>query len=127
MKRTILIVEDEVHLARILDFTLRSAGYETIVAHNGREGLEKAISLCPDLVILDLTLPEIDGETVCREIRRAAGSKGTRVIILTGRDVGRGGGESSVGADLWMEKPFRFEALLDGIGRLLAGGSTPAE
>ncbi len=127
LKRTILIVDDEIHLTRILEFTLRHAGYDTITAHDGREALEKALSRTPDLVILDLTLPVLDGAIVCREIKRAADSRGVRVIILTAQDIARREADESIGADLWMEKPFKFEALLEAIDGLLGGAATGAE
>ena len=127
MKRTILIVDDEVHLTRILEFTLRQAGYDTIVAHDGREALEKALASTPDLAILDLTLPVLDGGIVCREIKRAAGGRGVPVIILTARDISSRGRDESIEADLWMEKPFKFEALLEGIRALIGGGATQVE
>ena len=69
MTKCILIVEDEKPIAEIVKFNLEKEGYEISVAYDGEEGLHKAITLNPDLILLDVMLPKLDGFRVCREIR----------------------------------------------------------
>ncbi len=120
MAPRILIIDDEVHLVKILEFILKRAGYETISAHDGKEGLETALAQRPDLVILDLTLPVLDGAEVCRGIRRAEGLSGVPVIMLTAHSRWGQGDEASISPDIWMEKPFNTGTLLEKIAELLA-------
>jgi DNA-binding response OmpR family regulator len=100
----VLIVEDDLALSDVLAFTLRHAGFETITAHNGLDGLALWQTEDPDLIVLDLNLPGLDGLTVCRRIRAAAQ---TPIVILSVR-----GSESEVvqglelGADDYVVKPF---------------------
>jgi DNA-binding response OmpR family regulator len=127
MPKRILIVDDEVHLAKIIEFTLKRAGYETIVAHDGRNGLEKALTLMPDLIILDYTLPVLDGGIVCAELRRCETTRSIPIMILTAHDISRTCADGSVDADEWMEKPFNTEALLERIRELLEESIREAE
>ncbi|MGE5529553.1 MAG: winged helix-turn-helix domain-containing protein [Patescibacteria group bacterium] len=110
MKR-ILIVEDEAAIAETLAFNLEREGYEAISAHDGREGLAMALAAKPDLIILDLMLPGLDGIEVCRRIRAAG--LAMPVIMLTARE-----GETDrvlgleTGADDYVTKPFSLRELL---------------
>ena len=105
MTATILIVEDEYAVARGVQYALQQEGYEVTVARNGEEGLEFATQLAPDLIILDVRLPGIDGFEVLRRLR-ATGSKAP-VLFLTARDeemdkvIGL-----ELGADDYLTKPF---------------------
>lgn len=116
----ILIVEDDRSLAEVLDYNLRQAGYQTIVAHDGREGLKQAKLHAPDLVVLDLMLPLIDGLEVCRRLRSDPATRGTLVLMLTAK-----GEETdqvvgfSVGTDDYVSKPFSVKVLLERIRALL--------
>lgn len=113
----VLIIEDDLALADVLAFTLRRAGFETCLAHDGLEGLERWQVISPDLVILDLNLPKLDGMVVCRRI---SATGGTPIVILSVR-----GDDDDVvlglesGADDYIVKPFsprqltaRIEAVL---------------
>jgi DNA-binding response OmpR family regulator len=105
-----LIVDDDLALADVLAFTMRRAGYQVVVAHDGLEALERWREEEPGLVILDLNLPKLDGLKVCRQIR----SEGdTPVIILSVRgeedDVVRG---LELGADDYVVKPFSPRQLI---------------
>jgi DNA-binding response OmpR family regulator len=111
------VIEDDLALADILAFTLRRAGFETVMAHDGLAGLEHWQADAPDLVLLDLNLPTLDGMSVCRRI---SGEGSTPVIILSVRssddDVVQG---FRLGADDFIVKPFsprqlvaRIEAVL---------------
>lgn len=127
----ILIVEDERGLAEVLTYNLQREGYETTVAYDGREGLQKARSLLPDLVILDLMLPSMSGQDVLRELRAGEHTRDLPVIILTARSeetdqvVG-----FSLGCDDYVTKPFSVKVLLQrikAIQRRISSESEPQE
>ena len=104
MPQRILVVDDEPAVTDLLAYNLRKAHYEVITAANGREALERARASAPDLVLLDLMLPEVDGLDVCRELRRASQ---VPIIMLTarGEEVDRVVG-LELGADDYICKPF---------------------
>jgi len=106
----ILIVEDERKIARFLELELLHEGYEVDTAADGRTGLEKAISRRPDLIILDLMLPELSGIEVCRRLRHESD---VPIIMLTAKDdVSDKVMGLDMGADDYMTKPFAIEELL---------------
>ena len=119
MPGKIMIVDDEMHLARILQFTLEHAGYEVVTAYDGREALDSMDREDPDLVILDLMLPVVDGYKVCNMMKNGDRFRETPVIILSARDFSREKLDEPLNADLLMEKPFNTEYLLEEIARLL--------
>lgn len=121
MPSKILIVDDEVHLARILQFTLERAGYEVITAFDGQEAIKKARDEHPDLVILDLMLPLIDGYKVCNILKNDESIGNIPIIILTARDLAIEKLEEPVEADLLMQKPFNTGNLIESIADLLNG------
>lgn len=105
MTKNILVVEDELSIATLLKYNLEQAGYNVELAHDGQTGLEMALSLKPDLLLLDVMLPKLDGMDVCKEIRMY--KMNTPIIMLTARDdefdkvLGL-----ELGADDYMTKPF---------------------
>ena len=106
----ILIVEDEKKIARFLELELEHEGYEVDTAGDGRTGLEKALSWKPDLMILDLMLPELSGIEVCRRLRHESDLP---IIMLTAKDdVSDKVMGLDMGADDYMTKPFAIEELL---------------
>ena len=111
MDKRILIVEDEENIVDILAFNLKREGYETMEALDGAAGLELALEQDPDLILLDLMLPKMDGFEVCRRIREAG--RTTPVIMLTAREE-----ETDkvlgleLGADDYITKPFSMRELL---------------
>ncbi|MGN1020426.1 MAG: response regulator transcription factor [Aristaeellaceae bacterium] len=106
----ILIVEDEKKIARFLELELMHEGYEVDTAYDGRTGLEKALSWQPDLMILDLMLPELSGIEVCRRLRHESDLP---IIMLTAKDdVSDKVMGLDMGADDYMTKPFAIEELL---------------
>ncbi len=111
MGKTILIVEDEQNIVDILTFNLRREGYETMAAYDGPTGLRLALEKNPDLILLDLMLPKMDGFQVCRKIRSSGSS--TPILILTAREE-----ESDkvvgleLGADDYITKPFSMRELM---------------
>lgn len=107
---TILVIDDDKLTARLISDKLTEAGYEVHAAHDGREGLRQMYAHRPDLVILDLLMPEMDGWTTCRRIREVSNIP---IIILTTQDrsgdIIRGLDE---GADEYVTKPFDVSVLL---------------
>lgn len=111
MERKILIVEDEKNIVDILNFNLTREGYITMEAYDGEEGLQLALEASPDLILLDLMLPKMNGFDVCRAIRGAHFA--TPVIMLTAREEETDkvlGLET--GADDYITKPFSMRELL---------------
>lgn len=109
----ILIIEDERDLVDLIAFNLEKEGFQTIVATDGRSGLERVNQNCPDLVILDLMLPEIGGIEICKAIRRNESSSAIPVLMVTakGEEIDRVVG-FEVGADDYLVKPFSTRELL---------------
>ncbi len=106
----ILIVEDEKKIARFLELELRHEGYDVLTAFDGRSGLDIALNQDPDLLVLDLMLPELSGIEVCRRIRH---SSDLPIIMLTAKDdVSDKVMGLDMGADDYMTKPFAIEELL---------------
>jgi len=116
----ILIIEDVPEIALALQIRLEKAGYVVITASDGEEGLRKTREEKPDLIILDLMLPKMDGYRVCRLIKFDKELEHIPVVILTVRDQERDktlGRE--VGADAYIVKPYDFQELLTTIKKLL--------
>jgi two-component system phosphate regulon response regulator PhoB len=109
----LLVVEDETDLVRTLEYNFRQAGFEVFTATSGREGLRLAGTKNPDLVLLDLMLPDIQGVEVCRQLRGDPKTRSTPVIILTarGEEVDRVVG-FEIGADDYVTKPFSVRELI---------------
>jgi two-component system, OmpR family, KDP operon response regulator KdpE len=107
---TILIIDDEPQIRRVLRATLTAQGYTTIEAKNGIEGIESARREKPDLILLDMNMPEMDGLAACRELR--AGSA-VPILMLTVRDAEKDKVRAlDAGADDYVVKPFGIEELL---------------
>lgn len=111
MVKRILVVEDEVQIEKILKLELEYEGYEVVVAHNGKFGLEVALEGKIDLILLDIMLPEMDGMEVLRRVRKE--NKLVPIILLTARNMTR---DKVTGLDLgandYITKPFEMEELL---------------
>lgn len=111
MRNKVLIVEDEKNIVDILRFNLTREGYETVEAYDGASGLTLALEHAPDLILLDLMLPEMDGFQVCRALRDQGNQ--TPVLIITAREEEKDkvlGLE--LGADDYVTKPFSVRELL---------------
>ena len=107
----ILIVEDEAKIARFVTLELEHEGYEVKATHDGRSGLQTCIDWKPDLMILDLMLPELSGIEVCRRLRQQ--NNDVPIIMLTAKDdVSDKVMGLDMGADDYMTKPFAIEELL---------------
>jgi two-component system phosphate regulon response regulator PhoB len=127
----ILVIEDERDLCDVLDFNLKREGYETILAFDGQEGLRKAQTLLPDMILLDLMLPGLSGFDVCRELRAGERTRDIPIIIISAKSeetdqvVG-----FSLGADDYVTKPFAVKVLLSRIKALqrrVEGGTEPVD
>lgn len=120
-KKKILIVEDEESLLKLESILLTSKGYQVRGAANGTAALEAIAADPPDLVLLDIMLPEIDGFEVCQRIKQNEATKHIPVIMLTAKksreDMSRG---EKVGADWYITKPFKSAMVIETIQRFLA-------
>jgi DNA-binding response OmpR family regulator len=119
-KTKVLIVEDDRSLADVLEYNLRQDGYDTIVAMDGMDGLNQAKLRGPDLVVLDLMLPGVDGLEVCRRLRADPITRPMLVLMLTAKseETDQVAG-FSVGADDYVPKPFSVKVLLERVRALL--------
>jgi len=124
MRKKILVVEDDLDLVELLTCNLRKAGFSVGTATTGVDGLKQARSIRPDLILLDLMLPEMDGLAVCEILRRDQETAAVPIIILTAMSsqLARFTGLES-GADDYMTKPFSPRILLERIERRLKLGS----
>jgi DNA-binding response OmpR family regulator len=125
MSKTILIVDDEPAVTDLLAYNLRKANYEVLTASDGREALERARQSSPDLILLDLMLPEIDGLEVCRELRKTSD---VPIIMITarGEEIDRVVG-LELGADDYVPKPFGVRELLARIKAVLRRAAQPGQ
>jgi DNA-binding response OmpR family regulator len=120
---TILIVDDEPNIILSLRFLLTKAGYTVRTAKDGEQALTEIEREQPDLVLLDVMMPKLDGFSVCQRIRANAAWSGVRVILLTarGRDIEREKG-LQLGADDYITKPFSTKDAIDRVAAVLAKG-----
>lgn len=127
MAETVLIVEDEPDVAALLRYNLNRAGYTVLLAEDGLAGLEKVRAERPDLVILDLMLPEMSGEKVCKALKADETTAGIPVIMLTakGQPEDRIAG-FELGADDYVPKPFSPRELVLRVQALLRRLQTAA-
>ena len=109
----ILVIEDEADIRQVLDYNLRTAGHEVIATERGRDGMVLAREQRPDLVLLDLMLPDVPGTEVCRAIKDDPSTRGTPVVMLTARseEIDRVVG-FELGVDDYVTKPFSVRELI---------------
>lgn len=112
--KKILVVDDEPDLVETVRYSLEMEGYQVLVAHNGEDGLNQARKDGPDLIILDLMLPKLDGYKVCRLLKFDERYKHIPVLMLTAKtqEKDRLLGKET-GADEYMTKPFDIDKLLE--------------
>lgn len=125
MSKRILIVDDEPEIVELLEMRLRKVGYEILTAADGMEGLEKARKEIPDLIILDVMMPKMDGLQVCRFLKFDEKYKKIPIMMLTsrGQDSDKRLGQQ-VSADSYLPKPYEVDVLLKEVKRLLNDLST---
>ncbi|MBC7966017.1 MAG: winged helix-turn-helix domain-containing protein [Fuerstia sp.] len=125
MQPNILVIEDEQSIADVIVYNLQKEGFTVYWERDGRDGLLKAQALIPDLCVLDLMLPGIDGLQICRLLKSDARTKAVPVMMLTARS-----GETdeivgfNMGADDYVTKPFRVQPLMHRIKALLRRSDT---
>ena len=116
----ILIIEDERGLVQSLSWYFSREGYETLVAHDGQEGLRKAQLLIPDVLLLDVMLPGIDGLSICKELRMGERTRDIPIIMITAKSEEADQIEGfAKGADDYVTKPFNNKILLQRVKALL--------
>lgn len=121
-KKRILVVDDEAELVKAIEIRLKAADYEVLAAYDGQEALDKARKEKPDLIVLDLMLPKMDGYKVCGLLKADTRYSKIPVIMFTAKaqegDMRLG---KEVGAEAYITKPFEHQVLLSKIQELLEG------
>jgi two-component system alkaline phosphatase synthesis response regulator PhoP len=120
VRKTILVVDDDDDTVELVSFNLKRAGYAIATASNGVEAIKKARSMAPDLILLDIMMPELDGLDVCEMLRRDSTTSSIPIIMLTALsgELGRMTGLGS-GATDFISKPFSPKRLLERIEAVL--------
>lgn len=122
MANRILIVDDEPNILMSLDFLMKKNGYEVFIARDGEEAIGLLDSSQPDLVLLDIMMPKVDGYEVCQYIRERPALEQTKVIFLSAKskdeDIAKG---YAAGADLYITKPFSTRQLMEKVKELHSG------
>jgi len=110
----VLVVDDEEYIQHILNFSFGAEGYDVVTASDGEEGVSKAKDEKPDVIVMDIMMPKMDGYEACKQIKTDPQTKDIPVILLTakGRDADRKLG-SEVGADDYVVKPFSPGRLIE--------------
>ena len=118
---SLLVVDDDPFIARLLEIELSAAGYDVRTAGSGDRALALAFERCPDLILADVMMPNMDGFELTRQLRMDERTAGTKVILLTARGLSADRREGfAVGADDYVIKPFDTPDLVARIGGLLA-------
>ncbi|MBL8040583.1 MAG: response regulator [Chthonomonas sp.] len=125
MALKVLVCDDERHIVRLIQVHMEKAGYQVVTAYDGKDGLEKIRAEKPDLVVLDVMMPYMDGFEVLKNLRREPDTENLPVIMLTAKaqdkDVFEG---YHYGADMYLTKPFNPIELMTFVKRIAAGGSS---
>ncbi len=118
--KTILVVDDDRTVREVVAVVLGSKGFVVLQAESGGKAIEIARTVVPDLVLLDVSMPEMDGLEVCRRLRSDPSTAGTRVIMLTGKSApGDLTDALAAGADSYFSKPFSPSQLLEVVSERL--------
>ena len=121
-KKRVLVIEDEYSASKFLSLRLENLGFTVSAAFDGMTGLKEATETIPDLIILDLMIPQLPGEEVCKTLRESFDEKLVKIpiIMLTGKDsmVDKILGKV-IGADAYLTKPYEFSDLLEVIKKIL--------
>ena len=119
-RKKMLVIEDDRSLAGVIEYNFANAGYEVFCAHDGQDGINQARNKLPDIILLDLMIPVIDGVEVCRQLRAESATRETPIIMVTAKfeetDQLIG---FSVGADDYVVKPFSVRVLMEKVKTLL--------
>jgi len=121
MKRRVLIVEDEDNIAIALDYLLTREGYDHDRIANGAEAVARIRATLPDLVLLDVMLPEVSGYEICQNVRADPALNGVKILMMTARGSAMERRKGlALGADGFIAKPFELKELRAEVQRLLA-------
>lgn len=125
---SILVVDDEPDIVRVVVKIMEARGHVVATARDGAEAIERVLAAPPDLVILDLNLPKLDGYEVCKRIKQDPRSRHVPVVMMTAAYVSVEDAKagSSAGADEYVVKPFLREVLVHNVERLLARAAASA-
>jgi CheY-like chemotaxis protein len=116
----ILIVDDEPNIVTAIEFLMQQCGFVTEKAHNGREAIEKLRQFQPDLILLDVMMPLMDGLEAAHEIRKQPGLQDARIVFLTAKSADRDRLQAyGAGADAYLTKPFDNQELVDRVMEML--------
>ncbi|HET7929278.1 MAG TPA: response regulator [Actinomycetota bacterium] len=127
-KTSLLVVDDDAFIARLLEIECTAAGYDVRTAGSGDRALELAQERCPDLILADVMMPNMDGFELTRRLRMDERTAGAKVILLTARGLSADRLEGfAVGADDYVIKPFDTPELLARIGEVLARPRTTTQ
>lgn len=120
-QHTVLVVDDDPYILMSLEFLMRKNGYNVLVARNGTEALDFINQEKPDLVLLDIMMPDVDGYQICTYIRKTKGMEKTKVVFLSAKssdaDIQKG---LSLGAERYITKPFSTRNLVKEVKEILA-------
>lgn len=121
MKRSVLVVDDEPNIVLSLEFLMKQAGFDVRVARDGDAALQAVADQVPDLILLDVMIPGIDGYELCQKMRANPRLQSVKIIMLTAksREVEREKG-FALGADEYITKPFSTRELVERVKRILA-------
>jgi two-component system alkaline phosphatase synthesis response regulator PhoP len=127
-KQKILIVDDEPDILELIEYNLKKEGYQVYTANNGQEAVAEAKKVLPELIVLDIMMPKMDGIEACRVMRTMPEFKNTFMVFLTARseEYSEIAG-FNVGADDYIAKPIKPRALVSRINAILRRNSTPDE
>lgn len=121
MEKKVLIVDDEPNILLSLEFIISRAGFTVKTAQDGEQALQESTSWFPDLILLDINMPKLDGFEVCQRLRENPDFNQTKIIFLTakGRQVEKEKG-LALGADDYISKPFSNQLVIDTVESLLS-------
>lgn len=120
----ILVIDDEEEITDIVETYFESLGYDVVAANTGQAGLKMAAEFKPNLVLLDIMMPDTSGYEVCSELKQMDSMRGVPVVFLTGRDTREDSGRSfQSGGDMFVKKPFSCERLADIVKIALSSAS----
>lgn len=120
MKHKILVVDDDPYILMSLEFLMKKSGYEVHVARNGTEALDIIARQVPDLILLDIMMPDVDGYAICERVKKSVDWKHIKIVFLSAKtreaDIKKG---YDLGASLYVSKPFSTKELVKSVKELL--------
>lgn len=117
----VLIVDDDPNILMSLEFLMRKSGYEVLIARNGKEALELLNSNTPDITLLDIMMPDVDGYEICKQVKKSKKLKTCKIVFISAKtkeaDIQKG---YDAGADLYITKPFSTKFVVSKVSELLS-------